>query len=398
MEMDYANLNTDWFTTSTDEQEELDDDTHKGSDDNVDVTVATGALADEAKAEVSSDARQCIAACSVWIQRNSGVSASIPNGDILLANCIRIWRQVFHKWRAPCGNRLNVPDLLFVASCFLQVALCTNPADRSFQCTDRSPLVFVRELVVYITSALQNWDREPSVFHTEVRVKLNLCVRVVVFWGSTIRTSRLVDTRLTPEDISLLTMNVNVHQNLDNRARSTDTPAAATILAAPQIGASGVHDDDDDSTSEIVLGEFVRVASRYAFFVSLHGAAQLCNNSPSELVHRRMLTENPTAILSRELVERNVCALREVLRSKRSVTLPDSMRREISYSIWKRMLSVGSIEVDIAMNRFVTMQCVSDVLAHGADYRVAQSEPNHSVNTRTKRGNRIGCSCQGGCR
>lgn len=335
MEMAHANLDTVWFTSPTEQLSDSEDDTE------MDVTLSTDAFADDAKAKVSADAECCIAACSAWLDSNQGVVASIPNGKIVLENCNRTWRQVYHRWRAPCGNHFNVPDLLFVASCFLQVTQWTNPADRCLHCTDQSPVSYVRNLQAYINVALRDWDREPSILHAEFRVKLASCVRAVVFWGSSVEASHLVDTSLSPEDISLLTMNVNVHQNLDNRARSTDMPASVnTTTAAAVIAAVPVTED-----SETLLGQFVRMASRYAFFASLHMIALCGDKAPCASIHRNFLTDNPQNALASDLMKRNVHSLRDVLKARRSVTLPDTMRREISYTIWKRLLSVGSIEV-----------------------------------------------------
>lgn len=259
------------------------------------------------------------------------LGASSPRAEeqmcVVLRNCVALWRAKFKVWQTPCGNHLNVPDALFVAACHLRVALMPE-AMRHF-----SDLADVLRLEARITSALREWDRAAAI-HDEHHSIVNECARAIVFWGSGVApSSRIADTTLSLEDVSFLTMNVNVHQNLDNRARNTDSSVAAPATASV---ADACRDD------EHVLASFVRLASRYAFFAMLHHAARLPCPHPRLSAHQRIAAEavRPPP----ELVDTNVTRMYTLFRERSRVSMPEVVQRDITLTIWKRLLSVGSME------------------------------------------------------
>lgn len=388
MEAPRASLDALWFTNQRPRFHEADEDGGSESDDD-----ENDAHASDRRAEAVQHASLCIAACSSMLSVSASPMPPAVEIRTIMRNCIELWRTRFKVWQSPCGNHLNVPDLLFVCACHLRVLLMPVEEQRyAGRVSD------VAHLGAYLEVALKEWDRAPSLLHTEQRMTVDACARAIVFWGSNVTPAdRLLDTTLSPEDVSLLTMNVNVHQNLDNRARNTDlAPVAAAAASSANMATSSTataaavlkHDDDEQ-----VLAKFVRLASRYAFFASLHNAAQHPSPDPRLQLHQQIAAEavRPCA----KLIETNVGRLYSMFRERSRVTVPELVQRDLNYTIWKRLISVGSMEVTHTARR-VFILCTG-VPSHGADNRMAQVEPGDRLNSRTDCGNRARSTCTRCC-
>lgn len=328
---------------------------------------------DEAQRAVAMrDAALCIAAVTQLLRERQCPAAAEAPLLVVLDNCVRLWRAKFGTWHAPCGNHLNVLDMLFVAACHLRVAL--NPA--AVVAVDTDDVVALQARIV---TALKEWDRAPASIHAEHRSIVRACECAVVVWGSNVApTTRLADTTLSLEDVSLLTMNVNVHQNLDNRARNTDLPVVAAVETT--VALDNNHDAAADD--ERVLANFVRLASRYAFFAMLHHAALLPCAQPRLLCHQQLAAHaaRPPAAV----VEANVARLHALLAERSLINMPESMQRNVNYTIWKRLLSVGSMEVRRACVCVRTWQ--TGIPTHGTDDCVAQAKPGDCLDSRANSG------------
>jgi hypothetical protein len=326
--------------------------------------------AEGARAQAARHAVACICACVEWIQIGAAaaVNGPPPGANDALRNCVSLWRAKFKTWQEPCGNHLNVPDLLFVAACHLRVVLMPAAA-RPFP---RAPDA-IAKLRTDLELALREWNRAPSSLHTNYLDTINACSRAIVMWGSLVTAARLVDTTLSPEDVSMLTMNVNVHQNLDNRARNTDLPPAAT--GAPVVAPERKLD------AEELLQSFVCLASRYSFFALLHAAARRASSAPQTELHRRIAAEavRPPS----DLVAANLAKLPAVFSECSRVSLPQFVHSEINYTIWKWTLSVGAMEASACRRRRRRHHLHTGLPAYGADNRVAQAEPRDRVYSRT---------------
>lgn len=311
----------------------------------------------------------CIDSCVQWLMAATpGSPQPVPECKQLLRDCESMWRSKFKAWQEPCGNHLNVPDLLFVSACHLRVLLMPA-ADRQ---TDRATIGSIKRLQTRLTTALREWNRAPSVLHAEHRSVIDTCARVIVLWGSRITSKKLTETTLSAEDVSMLTMNVNVHQNLDNRARNTDlTPIATKALTE---SSTAIVDD-----CECLLRDIVCLASRYAFFATLHHAVRMAAANPHNTLHQRVALEavRPAA----DLVHANVIKFGALFLECSRTSLPEFVHREINYTIWKWLLSVGSMEVQ---RRRLAQTCRRPgVLANGTNHRVAQAESSHRLDPRT---------------
>jgi len=283
---------------------------------------------ERARALAARQSVACIRACVRWLEL--AISDAPPGANDALRNCNALWRAKFKAWQEPCGNHLNVPDLLFVAGCHLRVVLMPAATRPYPQSPDA-----IAKLRAGLEHALREWNRAPSALHTEYASTTNACARAIVMWGSRVAPVRLVDTTLSPEDVSMLTMNVNVHQNLDNRARNTDLqPVAAAATPAPE---------ERKSDPEELLQNFVCLASRYAFFTSLHIAARRAATIPQTELHRRVAAEAVRPPI--EFISANIAKLPAVFCECSRTSLPEFVHREINYTIWKWTLSVGAMEV-----------------------------------------------------
>lgn len=315
----------------------------------------------------------CICACVRWIEL--AADGPPPGANDALRNCVSMWRAKFKDWQEPCGNHLNVPDLLFVAACHLRVALMPTAA-RPFQ---RAPEAIVK-LRADLQLALREWNRAPSSLHTDYLATINTCSRAIVMWGSLVAPVRLVDTTLSPEDVSMLTMNVNVHQNLDNRARNTDLPR--TDADAPVLASERKLDVEE------LLHSFVCLASRYSFFASLHAAARRAASEPQTELHRRIAAEAVRPPI--DLVSANLAKLPAVFRECSRISLPQFVHSAINYTIWKWTLSVGAMEASVYRRCRRHNNSHTGLLAHGANNRVAQVESGDCVDSRTDCGHAAG--------
>lgn len=340
MESSSATLDTDWFRGrpgSVFGDDEGEDNGGGGGSDDENMNgdgVKNGGHDDRAQAV--SDALACIQACSAWISRTSRLSEdSMPNCDEVAGNCAILWRANFKTWQVPCGNRLNVPDLLFVAASYLRVVAMPAASRQHVGSTNA-----VLQLEAYLTTALKEWNRSQSNLHTAIRTTIDSCARAIVFWGSNIAPTRMLDTTLTQEDVSMLTMNVNVHQSLDNRARNTDLIPTRQASATTDETIEEAHVAVD---CEALMQRFVTLASRYAFFASLHKTALLPSVQPRLELHRRVASLSVRPEMNS--INSNVTRMHALFLERSCVSMPEFVRREINNTIWKCMLSVGSMEV-----------------------------------------------------
>jgi hypothetical protein len=349
MESSRASLDTDWFCCSTpgagtaynddgdDPDEDDDDDGHneKATDEH------GGDGEHDQRAQAIADALHCIDACTLWIAASRTDDQPMPTCREVAKNCTQLWRSKFKRWQVPCGNQLNVPDLLFVAACHLRVVAMPSE-HRMFA----GSMHATSDLAARIQKALKEWNQAPSVLHTSAHTTIDACARAIVFWGSCVAPAKTLQTALSLEDVSMLTMNVNVHQNLDNRARNTD-------LKPTGSSAEKINDNLESATTtttqaagvveETLLQSFVPLASRFAFFASLHMAAQQPCTNPQLETHRRVAAiciRPPT-----HEIASNVVRMTALFAERSKVSMPEIMQRAVNYTIWKSMLSVGSMEV-----------------------------------------------------
>jgi hypothetical protein len=355
MESPRASLDIDWFVSKAPaargdiDDDDFDDDDGDGDDDANDDDAAGTSDTNgdfDGRAAAVLDAMMCIRACTRWVDSSRLEDGPMPNCKDVTNQCVQLWRAKFKRWQVPCGNRLNVPDLLFVAACHLRV-VAMPAAERNFTGSTRA----VQELDAQVRNALKEWSRAPSGLHAQSRATIDACARAIVFWGSNVPPTTLLDTALSAEDVSMLTMNVNVHQNLDNRARNTDLKKIADSDTEAQAPYSSSQASPDAAAPPplLLLQTFVTLASRYTFFASLHSAAKMPSAQPCLAVHRRVSAAAVRPHM--ELVGSNVARIESLFVERSRVSMPEFMRREINYTIWKCMLSIGSMEVLLAMHQ-----------------------------------------------
>ncbi len=211
------------------------------------------------------DACAAVAACVDFL-RTAAPAAVLKGAAAGFQRARQVWRRRYVDWKMPCGNGLNVPDLLWLAQCHMAVcAVARNGGSTGVSAAEADAVL--RECV----ATLRGWDSPTR--HTQLAAGLNTLEQramwAVVFWGGRDDhlTPALLSVDLSQHDVSALSIGLDVHAALDNRAHTSEWKADQTAAAAAQQPVNTAPEGASLSALSPVL--LVTLSSRVSFFCRL---------------------------------------------------------------------------------------------------------------------------------
>jgi hypothetical protein len=238
-------------------------------DDEDDHPAELGVVIGDAEAQSASDAAACIEACEAVLRREAPL---FPGAKAALQRLRALWRSAWTEWREAAGNGLTVPDLLWLAQCYLRLALRPDPKWPEVHATVASHVVHE------LRQTLRHWQHPHH--HASVSIGVDSleqrCVELTVFWASqdALLTPEMTEVDLDNHEMSILAINMDAEEEFDNRTRDTDfkaTESATAAAPAPAAKRGRTLLRESVSATEQLPDplELVRLGSRLAFFTRL---------------------------------------------------------------------------------------------------------------------------------
>jgi len=218
------------------------------------------------------DAALAIDMCNRFLHRASATD-TLPGAGQALLRARRLWRETYYLWRMPCGNGLNIPDLLWLAQSHLFVCSQVRGLAGTTAVDTPAAHAVLNELV----QTLRNWDSPArhGLAAANWPVLERRAMHTAVFWGRQRESFRpdFMDVDLSHHDVSSLSIGIDVHEALDNRTHTMEwkdqqSEQRAAEQARQAVERRAVHNRLDGKLDASAL-TLITVGSRCSFFLHL---------------------------------------------------------------------------------------------------------------------------------